>query len=111
MKLAGLRRLADRTDRISTAGSNADERNLHLTDENFDMRSEIEQLKIAQATQAATLAGAQATQAVGQAGVAATSAAAQAGTVAMMVAGSASLVLGLFLGIAITSTRGNGRTD
>ena len=47
-----------------------DEKELDLTTDNFDVRSEIEQLKIAQATQAATLAGAQATQAASQAGMA-----------------------------------------
>jgi hypothetical protein len=72
-----------------------------MTSENFDAREEIEQLKIAQATQAATLAGAQATQAAAQAGMAATNAAAQAGTVAMVIAGSVGAVVGLFLGMAI----------
>ena len=38
----------------------------------FDARKEIENLQIAQATQAATMAGAQATQAAAQAGLAAT---------------------------------------
>ena len=71
------------------------------SNEDFDTRSEIEALKIAQATQAATLAGAQATQAAAQAGVAATNAAAQAGTVAMVVAGSVGAIAGLFLGMAI----------
>jgi hypothetical protein len=78
-----------------------DERNRNLANEEFDARGEIEALKIAQATQAATLAGAQATQAAAQAGVAATNAAAQAGTVAMVVAGSVGAIAGLFLGMAI----------
>ncbi len=80
--------------------------------EEFDARSEIEALKLAQATQAATMAGAQATQAAtmagaqatqaaAQAGVAATNAAAQAGTVAMVIAGSVGATVGLFLGMAI----------
>jgi len=72
-----------------------------LADEEFDARSEIEQLKIAQATQAAAMAGAQATQAAAQAGVAATTAAAQAGTWSTMVAGGVCLIAGLFIGMAI----------
>jgi hypothetical protein len=56
-----------------------------------------EQLKgqeVGQATQAAALAGAQATQA-----------AAHAGTWSTMLAGAAGLVVGMFLGIAIASSR------
>ncbi len=81
--------------------TDVNERNDDLTTEDFDARNEIELLKIAQATQAATLVGAQATQAAVQAGVAATSAAAQAGTVAMVIAGSVGAFAGLFLGMAI----------
>lgn len=63
---------------------------LNQNEGEFDVRGEIEGLKIAQATQAATLAGAQATQA-----------AAHAGTWSTMVAGFGGLVVGLFLGMAI----------
>ena len=54
------------------------------------IQKDVQDLKIGQATQAATLAGAQATQA-----------AAQVGTWSTMIAGGASLVVGIFLGIAI----------
>jgi hypothetical protein len=76
-----------------------------MDNKEFDARSEIEGLKIAQATQAATLAGAQATQAAVQAGMATTNAAAQAGTVAMVISGSVGAVVGLFLGLAISRSR------
>jgi hypothetical protein len=87
-----------------------------MTSENFDARDEIENLKIAQATQAAAVAGAEATQAAVQAGMAATNAAAmagmattnaaaQAGTIAMLVSGSIAAVVGLFLGITIAKAR------
>lgn len=72
-----------------------------LPNEEFDARNEIEQLKIAQATQAATMAGAQATQAAAQAGLASTTAATQAGTWSTMVAGGVCLIAGLFLGMTI----------
>ena len=55
-----------------------------------DLKQEVEDLKTAQATQAATLAGAQATQT-----------AMQAGTWATMAAGFGGLIVGIFLGIAI----------
>ena len=58
-----------------------------------DLKQELEDLKTAQATQAATLAGAQTTQA-----------AMQAGTWSTMAAGFAGLVVGLFLGIAIAKS-------
>ena len=61
-----------------------------MATEEFDARTEIENLKIAQATQAATLAGAQATQA-----------AAHAGTWSTMVAGGVCMIAGLFLGMTI----------
>lgn len=54
----------------------------------------IHGLEVAQATQAAAMAGAEATQA-----------AAHAGTWSTMMAGSAGLVVGLFLGIAVAATR------
>jgi hypothetical protein len=76
-----------------------------MTSENsdsFDARKEVENLKIAQATQTAAVAGAEATQAAVQAGMAATNAAAHAGTIAMVVAGSIGAVVGLFLGLTIS---------
>ena len=54
------------------------------------LQDEVKGLEVAQATQAATLAGAQATQA-----------AAYAGTWSTMVAGAGGLLAGLFLGMAI----------
>ncbi len=54
----------------------------------------VHAVEVAGAGQAATLAGAQATQA-----------AAQAGTWATMMAGSAGLLVGIFLGMAITKAR------
>ena len=79
----------------------------YLTSENedFDVRSELEQLKIGQATQAATLAGAQATQGAATAGIASTNAAAQAGLVGTWAAGSIGLIVGIFLGILIAKSR------
>ena len=62
--------------------------------ENEDLKERIHALETAQATQAATTAGMQATQA-----------AAQAGTWAVMAAGSASLIIGMFLGMAIGSSK------
>ncbi len=55
------------------------------------LQQDVEQLKTGQATQAAALAGAQTTQA-----------AAQAGTWATMIAGAAGLIVGIFLGLAIS---------
>lgn len=79
----------------------------YLTSDNgdFDVRSELEQLKIGQATQAATLAGAQATQAATTAGIASTNAAAQAGMVGTWVAGSVGFIVGIFLGILLVRSR------
>jgi predicted lipid-binding transport protein (Tim44 family) len=54
------------------------------------VQDKVRELEVAQATQAATLAGAQATQA-----------AAHAGTWSTMLAGAAGLVVGMFLGMAI----------
>ena len=62
--------------------------------ENDDLKERIHALETAQATQAATTAGMEATQA-----------AAQAGTWAVMAAGSASLIIGMFLGMAIASSK------
>ena len=66
------------------------------------LEERIRQLEVAQATQAATQAGAVATLTATQAGAAATTAASQAGTVGIMVAGSVSLIVGIFLGLAIS---------
>jgi len=57
-----------------------------------------------QAAQAATQAGAQATQAATQAGQAATTAATQAGMAAAVVSGIVGLVVGMFLGMAISKS-------
>jgi hypothetical protein len=54
------------------------------------VQGKVHELEVAQATQAATLAGAQATQA-----------AAHAGTWSTMLSGAVGLVVGMFLGIAI----------
>jgi hypothetical protein len=54
------------------------------------LQDKLQGLEVAQATQAATLAGAQATQA-----------AAHAGTWSTMLAGAGGLVVGMFLGMAI----------
>lgn len=54
------------------------------------MQDKVRELEVAQATQAAALAGAQATQA-----------AAHAGTWSTMLAGAAGLVVGMFLGMGI----------
>ena len=59
-----------------------------------EVQEQVKGLEIAQATQAATLAGAQATQA-----------AAHAGTWATMLAGAGGLVVGIFLGIVISGSR------
>ena len=59
-----------------------------------DVRKDLEQLKIAQATEAATTAGA-----------AATLAATQAGLMTTMAVGSVSLIVGIFLGMTIVSVR------
>ncbi|MDP9452029.1 MAG: hypothetical protein M3P97_01275 [Actinomycetota bacterium] len=59
-----------------------------------DLKERIHALETAQAAQTATTAGMQATQA-----------AAQAGTWAVMAAGSASLVIGIFLGMAISKAK------
>jgi hypothetical protein len=79
-----------------------------------ELRKEVNDLKTAQAVQAATQAGEMATQAATQAGAIATQAAtqaggiatmgaAQAGTVGALISGAAGLVVGLFLGLLIRS--------
>ena len=70
----------------------------------FDVRQEIEDLKKAQAVQAATDAGAHATQAAVQAGATATLTAAQAGMAATVMTGAAALVVGMLLGSLFTNT-------
>jgi len=62
--------------------------------ETKNVHQEVQDLKKAVEVQAATEAGAHATQA-----------AAHAGTWAAMVAGGAGIVVGMFLGIALTATR------
>ena len=59
-----------------------------------ELQKQVKGLEIAQATGAATLAGAQATQA-----------AAHAGTWSTMLAGAGGLVVGIFLGMAIASSK------
>ena len=70
-----------------------------------DLSQRVQTLETAQAVQTAVQAGAEATQAAVQAGAASTSAAAHAGTIAMVAAGSLSLIVGMFLGLTIRSTR------
>ena len=70
-----------------------------------DVREQIEQLKIAQATQTAAQAGFEATQAAVQAGTASTTAASLGGLAGSMAAGAAGLITGLFLGLAIAAVR------
>ena len=70
--------------------------------DNGEMQERIHSLETAQATQAATTAGMEATQTATTTGMQATQAAAQAGMWAVMAAGSVSLIVGIFLGIAIT---------
>ena len=67
-----------------------------------DIQTEINELKMAQAVQAAVMAGSQATQAAAGAGATATGAAAMAGLWSTVVAAGVSLVAGLFLGILLT---------
>jgi hypothetical protein len=62
--------------------------------ENEDLRKDVEQLKIAQATQVATTAGAQATMA-----------ATQAGLMSTIVVGSVSSIIGIFLGLTIVKSK------
>jgi hypothetical protein len=73
--------------------------------EQDQVQERIHGLEVAQATQAATMAGAEATQAAAMAGAQAAQAAAHAGTWSTMVAGSAGFVVGIFLGMAIAATR------
>ena len=69
------------------------------------LQDRIHALETAQAVQAASTAGMQATQAAAQAGLAATTAATQVANMAVMAAGSVSLIVGIFLGLAISRSR------
>jgi len=62
--------------------------------ESEDLRKDVEQLKIAQATEVATTAGATATLA-----------ATQAGLMSSIVVGSVSLIIGIFLGLTIVKSK------
>ena len=96
------------SDGVPEPASNEQQEHHHMNQENQpktgpdQLVERVHALEVAQATQAATLAGAQATQAAVQAGTVATNAAAQAGTVATMVAGGVCLIVGIFLGIALS---------
>jgi hypothetical protein len=81
----------------ATVATDRDEMQKSQSDNVQKLQEEVKGLEVAQATQAATLAGAQATQA-----------AAHAGTWSTMLAGAAGLVMGIFLGIAIANS-GSGR--
>lgn len=69
--------------------------------DNEQLLDRIHTLEVAQATQAATMAGAEATQGAMQAGNMATTTAMTTGTMMTMAAGSISLIVGIFLGLAI----------
>ncbi len=73
--------------RRDTKGS---ERMSTSQDDMEKVQDKVRELEVAQATQAATLAGAQATQAT-----------AHAGTWSTMLSGAAGLIVGMFLGMAI----------
>ena len=64
------------------------------TEDMEKLQEQVKGLEVSQAGQAATIAGAQMTQA-----------AAQAGTWSTMAAGMGAFIVGIFLGIAITSSR------
>jgi ElaB/YqjD/DUF883 family membrane-anchored ribosome-binding protein len=79
----------ERTERSSDQDTKGSER-MSTSQEGMEkIQDKVRELEVAQATQAATLAGAQATQA-----------AAHAGTWSTMLAGAAGLVVGMFLGMA-----------
>lgn len=75
----------------------------NVTTDMQELRKDVNDLKTAQAVQAATQAGAIATQTATQAGGMATMGAAQAGTVGAVIAGAGGLVVGMFLGLLIRS--------
>ena len=68
----------------------------------IDVEERVHGLETAQAVQEATMAGAEATQTAAMTGMTATQTAMQAGTWATMAAGSVALIVGMFLGIAIS---------
>lgn len=70
-----------------------------------DIEERVRGLETAQATQAATQAGAEATHAAVQAGNMATTTAMTTGTMTTMAAGSISLIVGIFLGLAMSKSR------
>ena len=69
--------------------------------DNDQMLERIHTLEVAQATQAASMAGAEATQTAMNAGNMATTTAMTTGTVMMIASGGVSLVVGIFLGLAL----------
>jgi hypothetical protein len=93
MESSRMARARTRTSRYCPVRSERDY-DLNQNEGAFNARSEIENLKIGQASQAATMAGAQATQM-----------AAQAGTWSTMEAGFVGFIAGIFLGMAIARSR------
>ncbi len=71
-----------------------------------EVTERIHSLETAQAVQTATTTGMESTNAATTAGMQATQAAAQAGTWAVMAVGSISLIMGIFLGMGISRSRG-----
>jgi hypothetical protein len=67
-----------------------------------DLLERVHAVEVAQATQAASMAGAQATQMATQAGSTATNAAMQVGTMTTMATGSVAFVVGIFLGLVLS---------
>ena len=91
-----------------------DKMETNVTTDMQELRKDVNDLKTAQAVQAATQAGEMATQAATQAGAIATQTAtqaggmatmgaAQAGTVGAVISGAAGLVVGMFLALLIRS--------
>jgi hypothetical protein len=76
-----------------------------LSTSSDDLQEKVQNLEKSQEVQAATQAGAQATQAATQAGGMATMGAAQAGMAAAVAAGGIGVIVGIFLGLAIASSR------
>jgi hypothetical protein len=70
-----------------------------------NVNERLHAVETAQAVQTAVQAGAEATQSAAMAGMTSTGAAMQAGTWATMAAGSVALIVGIFLGMAIATTR------
>ncbi len=84
---------------VSQGRSNLNQR---LSMDNEKLLDRIHGLETAQATQTATTAGMEATQGAVQAGNMATTTAMSAGTMTTMAAGSVGLIVGIFLGLAIS---------